>query len=144
MNKKLVLLGFGVLLLAGGCRSNRNETPEEAARRREDARVFAQNVIAESTAKKLDVGERTKITLSENPTTGYRWVITRMDTRRLKLVSNTYDAPDTKMVGVPGKRIIVVEAIAPGSTGLKLALKRSWEKDAKPKQERSFRYRVVE
>ncbi len=81
------------------------------------------------------VGEKLKVVLNENPTTGYRWQVPDILLDKHKLldvirVSNsTYQQnPAPKgMTGVGGKKTIEFETLGPGQGDLYLVHGRSWE-----------------
>ena len=72
------------------------------------------------------VGDRVRIQLDENPTTGYRWQ-SPAESSLLKLVDDDYAPTADGGVGGGGTRTLVYEALAPGKGSLKLALARAWE-----------------
>lgn len=64
-------------------------------------------------------GDRIKIVLDANETTGYRWLITDKPAKRVaKVVSSRYvaDAADPMVVGSGGRQITVLKAVGRGRT----------------------------
>lgn len=73
------------------------------------------------------VGQTIRISLSENPSTGFRWNIEKHDPAILALQSNEYESAADAVIGQPGTRHMVFVAQKPGSTVLDLAYYRPWE-----------------
>jgi len=87
----------------------------------------------------LKVGERATIRLQANKTTGYEWDLTAPpDAAVVTVVSDTYIAPDTPLVGAGGTQEFVVEGIAAGSTTVALGLARPWEEGTPPVETATF------
>ena len=62
------------------------------------------------TANDLHVGDIVRVTLAENPTTGYRWNFSAGSERTdaLQILQDRYESPNTNLVGAGGKRIITL------------------------------------
>jgi inhibitor of cysteine peptidase len=73
------------------------------------------------------VSMRVVVTLTSNPSTGYQWELTELDTSVLENTSHTYVAPGTVMPGAPGSERWEFAACAPGTTTLRLEYRRPWE-----------------
>jgi inhibitor of cysteine peptidase len=76
----------------------------------------------------LRAGDFLNVTLQENPTTGYRWVVVERDDSRLRLVDDQYAAPDpgpNGAVGAGGQRLLRFQALADGPTRLRLEYRRA-------------------
>ena len=85
------------------------------------------------------VGKSFTITLDSNPTTGYQWQIARqMDTGLVELIDSQYIAPETNLVGAPGKEEWHFRAIREGKAIISFDYVRPWEKDELPSQTESF------
>jgi inhibitor of cysteine peptidase len=69
-------------------------------------------------------GEIVKITLAENPTTGYTW---QLDTTGFEVVSDEYVPPNTDLVGAGGEHVWELKAVNTGTYKLNGIYKRSWE-----------------
>ena len=71
------------------------------------------------------------VTLPSNPTTGYQWVVTKYDQKRLTLVKSKYIAPQTKLIGAGGNMTFTFKrnkgVSYPKATQMKFAYKRSWD-----------------
>ena len=67
----------------------------------------------------VDVGDEIYISLEENPTTGYRWHVAKLDNSILRIITNQYvllgDA-----VGSGGIRKVILSALAKGNATVEL------------------------
>lgn len=72
-----------------------------------------------------------EITLSANPSTGFQWSLDNFDHSLLKLQSQRYEAPQTKLVGAPGTSIFTFERLdeklSTKRTKVTLQYGRTWE-----------------
>jgi predicted secreted protein len=82
---------------------------------------------ADST-KTVAVGDHITVTLSERPTTGYRWRA-EFDPEIMRLVDDHYDGPTTPM-GAAGTRTIIFEVTTAAPSTLRLTQGRSWEQSS--------------
>jgi inhibitor of cysteine peptidase len=76
-------------------------------------------------------GAKITIELKENPTTGYRWTINRIDQAFLVAEGDEFGPPDQKTPGAGGLRRLSFRAKAEGSTAVTLINKRAWQSDDK-------------
>jgi len=74
-------------------------------------------------------GAKITIELNENPTTGYRWMITGIDEAFLVPDGDAFVPPDQKSLGAGGLRRFFFRAKSEGSTALTLINKRAWQRD---------------
>jgi len=74
-------------------------------------------------------GTRITIELTENPTTGYRWIISSIDEAFLVPAGDDFVPPDQKSPGAGGLRRFFFRAKSAGSTALTLINKRAWQRD---------------
>jgi inhibitor of cysteine peptidase len=74
-------------------------------------------------------GAKITIELKENPTTGYRWMISNVDKALLAPEGDAFVPPDQKSPGAGGVRRFFFRAKAAGSTALTLINKRAWQSD---------------
>jgi inhibitor of cysteine peptidase len=72
---------------------------------------------------------RITIELNENPTTGYRWMISSIDETLLVPEGDAFVPPDQKSPGAGGLRRFFFRAKSAGSTALILINKRAWQRD---------------
>ena len=76
----------------------------------------------------LQPGQRLRITLAANPTTGYTWAILEpTDDRILRQLGEIEFEPEATLVGAGGVQIIRFEAVSAGQSSLKLVYHRPWE-----------------
>lgn len=76
----------------------------------------------------LQPGQRLRITLTANPTTGYTWAILEpTDDRILRQLGEIEFEPESTLVGAGGVQIIRFEAVSAGQSSLKLVYHRPWE-----------------
>jgi inhibitor of cysteine peptidase len=76
-------------------------------------------------------GAKITIELNENPTTGYRWMISSIDEAFLVPAADDFVPPDQKSPGAGGLRRFFFRAKSAGSTALTLINKRAWQRDNK-------------
>lgn len=72
-------------------------------------------------------GEKFKIELQSNPSTGYRWHLVFFDKSILKLISSEFEPNTANQIGTAGTQRFNFEATKEGTTSIKLIYKRSWE-----------------
>jgi inhibitor of cysteine peptidase len=75
------------------------------------------------------VGDTIEVRLRENPSTGYRWEVDRLDEKLLRLLEKTTSGPTTPMPGAGGGAIFRFAVVGTGSGALSLKLWRPWEGD---------------
>ena len=86
----------------------------------------------------VKVGEKFEVTMEENPSTGYVWLlldqelefhglkgVVRLSDSRYEPAKTNEDAPI--LVGAPGKRTMELEALSQGNGTVHLILGRPWE-----------------
>jgi inhibitor of cysteine peptidase len=73
----------------------------------------------------IPMGERVLVRLSENPTTGYTWNATT--SKGLAIVSDTYTAPDSTLMGAPGLRDWILSPKTVDTYTFKAISLRPWE-----------------
>ncbi len=78
----------------------------------------------------LATGDRLRVVLTENPTTGFRWQLTPVDVAVLRLEMDDYQRAPGTGVGGGGARVFRFAAVGPGNVNLRLELKRAWELQA--------------
>lgn len=86
------------------------------------------------TTLEVDKGQEVVLKLDANPTTGYDWELIEVDPAILKQVGDVDYKADSMLIGSGGVNTYTFEAVASGSTRLKLVYRRSWEIDAPPLQ----------
>jgi inhibitor of cysteine peptidase len=82
---------------------------------------------ASGTEVALRPGGRLRVALEENPSTGYLWRRVRAGEPVLALREDAYQPPADPRPGAPGRRILVLEAVASGPAEVALEYARAWE-----------------
>jgi len=83
-------------------------------------------------------------TLASNPTTGYQWQLMKpLAEEKVKLVSQVYRPPQTRMLGAGGQEIWIFRTVGPGEAEIVLGYLRPWEKGKPPAYIQTIRLRVV-
>ena len=77
------------------------------------------------------VGDELEVVLPGNPTTGYVWEVSSLDSHVLRLEKADFFADD-KAIGAGGMEIIKFHAIAAGTSPLKLIFHRTFEQNIPP------------
>jgi inhibitor of cysteine peptidase len=83
-----------------------------------------------ASATPVQVGDEVQITLDANPTTGYVWELTELDTNRLAqlgLFDYNTDTEQQGLYGAPVKMTARFKAIAPGTATVTLVYRRPFE-----------------
>lgn len=88
----------------------------------------------------LRLGQYAKITLKENPSTGYTWMFRVTDNGErgnrkdgaIRLAGERFLPPAEQQPGTPGVRELMVHAAQPGHAALIGECRRSWERRAEP------------
>jgi predicted secreted protein len=78
---------------------------------------------------RLHAGDRFKLILDENPTTGFRWTITERDESKCSLIEEKQESV-SPLPGSPSQHTWTFECKIAGETELALALKQSWRADS--------------
>lgn len=79
----------------------------------------------------MRVGDRRKLELEGNATTGYAWRVSGMDGTSICMEGGCrleYRASEPLLVGSGGKYETMVKAVEPGMTDVYFAYDRSWER----------------
>lgn len=125
----LVLVVFCVLASnicrAGSCKGTKGDQ-----KRRANLRTFTDQDKAKEF--KLRSGERFKVQLAENPTTGFLWTVLESSSPNIELLRKEFFPPkNPNAIGAGGIRVFVFKTTKPGHAVLYLGLKRPWEKEDK-------------
>ena len=82
---------------------------------------------------RVQVGDSVKLSLAENPTTGYKWEFLAKPEPECVIVSDAYVAnPAMNPIGGGGAHDWEFRAEKKGTGTVKLGYRRPWEKDAAP------------
>jgi inhibitor of cysteine peptidase len=122
-----VILGF--ILLAGllvgvgaACSGSGNEVNASSHP--------AVNVDSSYSGKQVElvVGQSLVVTLDSNASTGYSWALAQnSDESVLSNTGDQYIAPQTTLVGAPGKEEWTFKALEKGTSAISMEYKRPWE-----------------
>ncbi len=77
-------------------------------------------------------GDRLDVVLAGNPTTGFNWHVSSVDSAVLKGAGEPSFRRDSDLIGSGGEITLSFEAAAPGQTTLKITYNRAFEKDVAP------------
>ena len=113
---KIILIA--VIFIFAGC-----NTPQEIL-----------YLVNDNNGQEVEVSlkEEIEISLDANPTTGYTWSISEIDTNFTKQISEVQYKANSNLIGSPGKQTFRFQTIASGKTALKLIYHRPWEKEVIP------------
>jgi len=74
-------------------------------------------------------GDAIVVELPENPTTGYRWAVHRIDPDILSLEASDFISPPGAAMGASGQRSLLFRVTGHGRADVELRLWRDWEGD---------------
>jgi inhibitor of cysteine peptidase len=80
----------------------------------------------------LHIGDNLEVTLPGNPTTGFQWEVSAVNTAILRSTGEPIFEPSSSAVGGGGRITFRFEAVGIGQTGLTLNYHRPFEKDVPP------------
>ena len=101
--------------------------------------------VAEDTGAPIEakIGEKFKIALDSNQTTGYQWELSEpLDESVVKLIGSEYISDKPITAGSGGVEVWTFEAVGEGETEISMAYVRSWEKDVEPAQSKTLKVTV--
>ena len=82
----------------------------------------------------MNAGDTLKISLAGNPTTGYNWYVSSVDTQVLTQVGDPSFVASSNAMGAGGIITLTFQAPLAGETSLQLQYKRIWETGVNPLQ----------
>jgi len=86
-------------------------------------------------------GTAVQLRLPENPSTGYRWVMTMAPASCLKIGMDSFElAAEATAPGAGGVRVIAIASLSAPACELALAYRRPWETAAPPVSELVYRF----
>ncbi len=99
-----------------------------------DSTYQSLNLKIENNGDEFQVARHAEIflTLPANPTTGYIWNVTDLDTTILDQIGKEEFKAEAQRIGAPGVQTFHFWTIAGGETTLHLIYHRPWEKDKLP------------
>ena len=75
-----------------------------------------------------EIGDKIRIKLCSNPTTGFKWEYTMSVENVLKEEDYDFEEPEDKnLVGASGKEVWTFEAVSKGTTEVRMEYSRPWE-----------------
>ena len=87
-------------------------------------------------------GQKFVIDLPSNPTTGYNWHLKKFEHKDIESLDKTaegsYIAPDSKLMGAPGRQVFEFVAKHAGEAEIKLAYYQEWKPN-----EIAYKYEVL-
>ena len=96
-------------------------------------------VTAGDSTVTVSPGQTFLIALDSNPTTGYSWsALPGFDTAVIAVDGSSYRGPGQAPPGAGGTQILVLRALAPGTTKLRLGYARPFEKGVPPVKRAEF------
>jgi inhibitor of cysteine peptidase len=100
-------------------------------------------LTADDSEQAIDVttGEEIVVTLEENPTTGYQWIVDEL-VGHLTTISSEFAAPGSERAGAGGHRAIVLRATDSGPAELRVRYARRWGGDTGDTRRLRFRFVV--
>lgn len=140
----VAILAILTASFAAGCASKKSvePLPVPPAGTRENGMLVLARADNNRTAE-LRVGERLKVSLPENPSTGYTWAIDETDGRLLALDGTEYAEPTEGFIGARGQRLFTFTARQPGEVALKLKYWRFWEGDGSTTERYTVTLKIV-
>ncbi|MFC1900556.1 protease inhibitor I42 family protein [Chloroflexota bacterium] len=81
----------------------------------------------ESSEFKVEVGDKIRVNLCSNPTTGFKWDYTLRGDDAVKEEDHHFEDPDGDTVGVAGTETWTFEAIKKGTTEIIMEYNQTWD-----------------
>ena len=92
----------------------------------DDEKTYVVSAEDNGQAVNLKIGDKLEVVLQGNPTTGYEWVTTSVDSSVL-IPGDSSFTPESDATGAGGEYVFKYTGAALGTTVLRLAYQRSWE-----------------
>ena len=91
-------------------------------------------IIYDDSGKEFNfsVADEFFVSLKGNPTTGYTWSISKIDSALLRQIGDVEYKPESPKMGAPGQQIFRFLCLDTGSSELRLIYHRPWEKNTVP------------
>jgi inhibitor of cysteine peptidase len=143
---QLVFIAIQVIVtaaLAAGCASRKSTEPAAVPAGVRDNGVLVLTRADHNRTAELRVGEHIKVSLPENPGTGYTWAIDETSGRLLALDGTEYVEPTEGFIGARGERIFTFTARQSGEVALKLKYWRFWEGEASATERYAVNLRIA-
>ena len=75
----------------------------------------------------VEIGDKITVKLCSNPTTGFQWEYEISEENVLKEEDHDFEEPEGDGVGAPGIEVWTFEAVAKGTTEVRMEYSRPWE-----------------
>ena len=75
----------------------------------------------------IEVGDKIRLELCSNPTTGFKWLYEITNENVLKEEDHDFEEPEEGITGAAGKELWTFEAIETGTTELQMEYSQPWE-----------------
>jgi inhibitor of cysteine peptidase len=138
------IVGLALLLLAG-CASAIPIREEPAAVATQSGGTVTISEANSGSDVSIEAGQKLIVSLQSNPSTGYSWFVSQVDSGLLRQTSGRSVRKKSKtpkqMVGAPGREVFTFSAEAAGITPLEMEYRRPWEKNVAPA--RTFSVQVI-
>lgn len=143
MSLTVVALVALPLVLLGGCsKPAAPPTPVTPATPAEAPATLEVTAAENNTSVDVTPGQKIKVVLEGNPTTGYTWAITSSPEFLKSMGEPVFESEAASgMVGAGGKQTLEFEVTATGSGKLELGYLRPFEKDVPPTE--TFKLEIV-
>jgi inhibitor of cysteine peptidase len=128
-----------VLLLAGGCGS---VLPSGGSGEEQPMSTVTLTLADSGKTVEVPRGGEVLLRLDENPTTGYRWAVDKLDTDVVTIQNDEYSTSGGG-AGAGGTRVLTLRATRAGTTSIQLKLWREWEGDSSITQRFAATIRVI-
>jgi len=97
-------------------------------------RTISMGEVENGKTVEMNAGDMLKISLAGNPTTGYNWYVSSVDTQVLTQVGDPSFVASSNAMGAGGLVTLTFQAPIAGQTSLQLEYKRAWETGVNPLQ----------
>lgn len=129
--RRSTLIGLvvaGALLLVAACGSNDSASTSPTTPRIGSTTTTGTPVTTFSDPSQpvvVEVGQLFAVELESNATTGYQWrIVEAADPGVVAALDSAYLAPDTTLIGAPGRQVFDFRAVAAGTTVMTLRYQR--------------------
>ncbi len=122
--------------------SNQNNNSNTSTNSTTTTKVEVKSTLAqEGKSNNIEVGQKLRIELDANVTTGYTWKWTNKDSTNnlVKLIKEEYIADKPVMAGSGGTRVYTFEGVKKGKETLTFLHSRSWQKEDKYSTTKKFK-----
>src|SRR5262245_47871717 len=119
---RLILIVSASLLYACGAQGSSEQSTRQLTET-DDGRLI-----------ELKVGDKLEVTLPGNPTTGFQWEVSDVDSIILTPIGGPEFEPSSNAIGSGGNITLRFEAVGAGQTELKLIYHRPFEENVPPVQ----------